>query len=49
MHGAINLYQIGEGLWLDNIGRPVPDDGALERSRCGAPRATRAALAKGAP
>jgi transaldolase len=33
MNGAINLHEMGQSLWLDNISRTILDDGTLERYR----------------
>lgn len=33
MNGAINLHEMGQMLWLDNISRTILDDGTLERYR----------------
>ncbi len=33
MNGAINLHEMGQSLWLDNISRAILDDGTLERYR----------------
>ncbi len=33
MNGAINLHEMGQRLWLDNISRTILDDGTLERYR----------------
>lgn len=33
MNGAINLHEMGQSLWLDNISRAMLDDGTLARYR----------------
>jgi transaldolase len=33
MNGAINLHEMGQSLWLDNISRTMLDDGTLARYR----------------
>src|SRR5471030_373776 len=33
MNAAINLHELGQSLWLDNITRGLLDDGTIERYR----------------